>query len=107
MLTRTARTDAADSVFRPRGRPVEPDSDADLSHVIQIYVEEPGADELFDIFEQWRLEMASRHPVGTAERTGYRQAYLRLFEAFGSGLSTFLREVRSLPDAVLAPDWRY
>jgi ATP-dependent helicase HepA len=105
-LIRTRRSDAAVWVFRSRGTAVDATGEGDLGHVLQTWTEEPGADDLFDLFEQWRQELTTRYPRGARERSTVQGLVVRLFEAFGCGLTAFLQELACAADEFVGPEWR-
>lgn len=105
-LVRTRRSDAARWAFRPRGPAVDQTGNGNLVHVLQTWTEEPRSDDLLDLFEQWRQDLATLYPPGTPERSAVLKVFVRLFEAFGCGVAVFLHELASVTDDLLGSEWR-
>lgn len=104
-LVRTRRDDAAPWAFRRRGAQVDALGDGDLSHVLQTWVDEQSTSALAELLEQWRVELGTMYPPGSAERFAFRQAFVRLFDALSSGASAFCAAWQLLPKAFNGSEW--
>lgn len=105
-LIRTRRRDAADWVFRPRGPAVTTEGDVDLSHVWMTWVDDSRYAPVFDLFEQWRVEMATRYQDRSQIRSDLAQWIVLLFEALGSGIEKFGDVLSGMPIQFLDIQWR-
>lgn len=102
-LIRTRRSDAADWVFIPRG----PEGvTQDNSHIQVHEVEDSRYAELVDIFEQWRVELASSLESCGDYDTEILSSYLTLFESLGSGVDCFARTLKGQPEKLVSDEWR-
>ena len=105
-LIRTRRRDAAEWVFRPRGKPVEVDSDPDTSHIYFEWINDSRIEAIFDTFEQWRTEMAFRHQSHSSIRQTIVQWHIKFFEALGCGTDCFFRALSSAPSEIVDDEFR-
>lgn len=105
-LIRTRRRDAANWVFRPRGPAITVDGDSDLGHVRMTWIDDSRYKSVFDLFEQWRIEMASRYATMSQLRRELTSWVVVLFEAIGSGLDCLPDALVRVPAQFLDEEWR-
>ncbi|SAK87933.1 helicase SNF2 family protein [Caballeronia glebae] len=105
-LIRTRRRDAADWVFRPRGPASLHEGEPNLEHVRLSWIEDSRLTSVFELFEQWRVELASKFPKSSAARTEASQAVVTLFEALGCSVDVFAEILDALPGALFDEAWR-
>jgi ATP-dependent helicase HepA len=100
-LIRTRRRDAADWVFRPRGPKIVDGSALDLRHVNMIWIADSRFDDVFDLFEQWRIQMSSTYPTTHPLRVELASWVVLLFDSIGSGLDCFKTVLSGIPPEFL------
>lgn len=105
-LIRTRRRDAADWVFRPRGPAVPSIGDPDLGHVRMTWISDSRNESVFDLFEQWRVQMASRFSATSPLRKELAGWVVRLFEAMGCGIDCLPDALDLVPGQFLDADLR-
>lgn len=105
-LIRTRRRDAADWVFRPRGPAVVVGSELDLDHVRLAWIDDSRLEDVFDVFEQWRVQMSAAFPSSSPQRSDLAKAVEILFEAIGCGLDCFSKVLSDFPSQFLDSTWR-
>ncbi len=105
-LIRNRRRDAADWVFRPRGPVVKIGDEPDLGHVRMSWVDDSRQEAVFDVFEQWRIQMASSHAPGSPERIALTGSVVALFEAIGCGIDCLPNALSKVPTHFIDEVWR-
>lgn len=105
-LIRTRRRDAADWVFRPRGPNVPLNGELDLGHIHLSWVEDSRYDSVFDLFEQWRVQMTVQFPTSSPYRKNLADYTVLLFEAMGCGLECFSDTLKEVSSKFLDDEWR-
>lgn len=105
-LIRTRRRDAADWVFRPRGPSRTADGEPNLHHVRLGWIEDSRYPGVLDVFEQWRVELASQFHAPSAGRDEAAWTIATLFEALGCSVDQFAEALGTVPEAFLGDDWR-
>jgi ATP-dependent helicase HepA len=105
-LIRTRRRDAAEWVFRPRGPAIANGSDPDLGHVRLTWIDDSRLEAVFDVFEQWRVQMSSTCAATSPLRSDLAKFVVVLFEAIGCGLDCFSKVLSDAPSQFLDTNWR-
>ena len=103
-LIRTRRRDAADWVFRPRGPAVQDDV-VQTAHLRMSWIDDSRLAALFDLFEQWRIEMSAIHPKSSPMRAEFLHWTVAMFEALGSGVEKFREVISLVPIEILGQGW--
>ena len=104
-LIRTRRRDAADWVFRPRGPVISNGLNANIDHIRRTWVEDSRLDTVFDVFEQWRVQMSSMYPINCSQRSELTKCVVKVFEAIGCGVDCFVTLLPSLSNEFLDATW--
>jgi ATP-dependent helicase HepA len=103
-LIRTRRRDAT-GWFWPRGPEVLSDAVPNLNHIQICFVKDSRYEELFDLFDQWRIDIASKFRSTSDYRKELVNYIISLFNAMGCGIACFVHALANMPHKFLDTEW--